>query len=125
MTNNNLKLLQLGGMLFYNSDIPVLEVLVDGKIYGYLSTFGGQNFHISRTCDGEFGLAESSDICMTGILYRDLKNFKELAMNAICKCAGYYRKYISDSDIAILYPTEESNFNRFIAESVIYVKERA
>lgn len=51
------------------SDMPLLEVLVNGQVCGYLSPFRKYRFQISRTIDGECDMGSSAVLGLKNILF--------------------------------------------------------
>ena len=126
------------GRVFENnqSGIPVLEVLVDGKTFGWLSPFRGQYFQVSRTIKGEMTLGTSQSYASKGCVLKDYlqdielfdrRALRDLASVAINNAAGYWYMHYNDDkkDIAVVMPTKETKFIQFIDLSINWVKERA
>ena len=129
-----MKKLTLGEFTMHQTyQIPVIEVLLDGEVAGYLSPFRGYHFQISQTYDGHLDLGSSIN---TG---SKLENyflfsksdtfdvFKALATTALHDfCRSYKVREKCDDEIVIdvnlksLYGTQD-NFNEFIKASVDWI----
>ena len=125
------------GRLFQNekSGIPALEILVDGKTFGWLTPFRANCFQVSRTIEGELTMGTSSNYLTDRDLksyaslsdYEAKKCFRSLASMAMNDSAGYWYEWFNKDhdDIAIQRPTMQTKFSQFIDLSINWVKERA
>ena len=116
------------------SGIPTLDVMVDGERFGYLSPFRGYFFQVSRSYDGEYTLGRSIDTGETlrNVLTKrpylyDVQLIKQLAYSALMDSASMYReleyRYKGNIiDVNVELPSINSEFNRFIDESIKWVK---
>lgn len=57
----------LGGII-RTGHMPVIEVLINDKVTGYLSPFRAYSFQVSRTADGQWDMASSPVIGLRNVL---------------------------------------------------------
>lgn len=129
--------LTCGELKKYKDEIPVLEILVDGEVEGYLSPFRGYHFQVSKTFEGEMSLGQSynydnklsqflsiytrsSGMASSG----ELECMAALAMSAIVSFTRYPRICEKYGDVCIGVKVREfvkSPFDSFIEESTRWI----
>ena len=124
--------LTIGKFSFHpESEIPVIEILINGEVYGYLTPFRGYYFQVSKTYGGVHDLGSGINSCH---LYNFLNENKEvetemfdiLASSTIYKCARIYqniRKVKVDCKIDFRWMDPENTWEKFINESIAWVRK--
>lgn len=57
--DTTMRTITLGEIQYYNETMPVIEVLVNDKVMGYLSPFRKYAFQVSKTFEGEWDLGST------------------------------------------------------------------
>ena len=117
MTKN----LTLGTMTMHPEyKIPIIEVLIDGEISGYMSPFRGYFFQVSGTYDGHSNLGRSINEGLSlknylnGNQYTDRDILKALAITALVNFSNFAARK-SEYKIAIDVKINScNNLDRFI-----------